>query len=106
MCAGNLAACLRAAGDPDMARSLNEDTLARRRRVLGENHPLTLLAASNLAVSMHATGAHDAAQALDRETLARRRRTLGDGHPDTIISAGALCSPPGIATRHMPFRRG
>jgi tetratricopeptide (TPR) repeat protein len=105
ICAGNLAACLRATGDPDIARSLNEDTLARRRRVLGENHPLTLLAASNLAVSMHATGAHDAAQALDRETPARRLRILGDGHTDTIVSAGALCSPPGIATRHLPFRR-
>ena len=33
---------------------LDEDTLARRRRDLGEDHPDTLTAASNLAVSLRA----------------------------------------------------
>jgi hypothetical protein len=91
-----------------MARNLNQDTLERRRRVLGENHPATLLAASNLAVSLHAVGEHDAARALDQETLARRRSILGDGHTDTIVSAGALCSsaPPGTVARRRLFRRG
>jgi hypothetical protein len=31
------------------ARELDEDTLARKRRVLGEDHPSTLTTASNLA---------------------------------------------------------
>lgn len=32
-----------------VARDLDQDTLDRRRRVLGENHPDTLNSASNLA---------------------------------------------------------
>ncbi len=50
------------AGDDGMAQvRLDQDTLARRRRVLGDDHP---------------------------DTLARRRRVLGDDHLDTRISAG------------------
>ena len=38
---------------------LDEDTLARRRRDLGEDHPDTLAAASNLAVSLRAVGGRE-----------------------------------------------
>ena len=45
------------AGDDGRAQvQLDEDTLARRRRDLGEDHPDTLAAASNLAVSLRAAG--------------------------------------------------
>ena len=45
------------AGDDGRAQvQLDEDTLARRRRDLGEDHPDTLAAASNLAVSLRAVG--------------------------------------------------
>lgn len=47
---------LAALGDHQAARDLNEDTLARRRRVLGEDHPDTLTSADNLAVSPRALG--------------------------------------------------
>ena len=47
--ASNLAADLRALGDPQAAQELDEDTLDRRRRILGEDHPDTLLSARNLA---------------------------------------------------------
>src|SRR5579871_5025258 len=87
---------------------LDEDTLARRRRDLGEDHPDTLAAASDLAVSLRAAGGlpgtltssasnpavivrhrgeHQAARELDEDTLARRRRVLGEDHPDTGASA-------------------
>ena len=36
----------------------DEDTLARRRRDLGEDHPDTLAAADNLALSLRAAGGH------------------------------------------------
>jgi hypothetical protein len=39
-------------GDYEQARQLNEDTLARRRRVLGDDHPSTLISASNFANSL------------------------------------------------------
>ena len=69
---------------------LDEDTLARRRRDLGEDHPDTLAAASNLAVSLRAAGEYQAARELDEDTLARRRRVLGEDHPDTLASADGL----------------
>ena len=79
------------AGDDGRAQvHLDEDTLASRRRDLGEDHPDTLAAASNLAVSLRAAGEYQAARELDEDTLARRRRVLGEDHPDTLASADGL----------------
>jgi hypothetical protein len=36
-------------GEYEQARTLQEDTLARKRRVLGEEHPNTLTSAKHLA---------------------------------------------------------
>jgi Tetratricopeptide repeat len=66
------------------ARELDEDTLARRCRDLGEDHPDTLTSAFTVAAEL---GEYQAARELDEDTLARRRRVLGDGHPDTMVSA-------------------
>ena len=90
---------------------LDEDTLARRRRDLGEDHPDTLASANGLAISLRAVGGlpgtltssassasnlavivghpgeHQAARELAEDTLARRRRVLGEDHPDTGASA-------------------
>ena len=65
------------------ARELAEDTLTRRRRALGEDHPDTLVSATNLAVILRALGETQAARELAEDTLTRRRRTLGEDHPDT-----------------------
>ena len=43
-------------GEHQAARDLDEDTLARRRRVLGADHPDTLRSASNLAADLRALG--------------------------------------------------
>jgi hypothetical protein len=76
------------AGDDGRAEvQLDEDTLARRRRDLGEDHPDTLAAASNLAAIFHHRGEHQAARELAEDTLARRRRVLGEDHLDTRASA-------------------
>jgi hypothetical protein len=70
------------AGDDSRTQvQLDQDTLARRRRDLGEDHPDTLAAASALAVSLRAAGEYQAARELDEDTLARRRRVLGEDHP-------------------------
>ena len=47
---------LRPAGPCGRRRELDEDTLARRRRVLGDDHPHTLTSASNLADDLHSLG--------------------------------------------------
>ena len=81
------------AGDDGRAQvqlELDEDTLGRRRRDLGEDHPDTLASADALAVSLRAAGEYQAARELDEDTLARRRRVLGEDHPDTLASADGL----------------
>ncbi len=103
---------------------LDEDTLARRRRDLGEDHPDTLASADGLAISLRAVGGHpgtltsasrmassllhrgehQAARELDEDTLARRRRVLGEDHPDTLASADNLalaCGVRGQAAREL-----
>ena len=78
-------------GEHQAARELDEDTLARRRRDLGEDHPDTLASADNLAFSLQAVDErHQAARELAEDTLARRRRVLGEDHPDTWTSASNL----------------
>ncbi len=48
--ASNLAIDLRALGEVQATRDLEQDTLNRRRRVLGADHPSTLISAFNLAI--------------------------------------------------------
>ncbi|MBL7498463.1 tetratricopeptide repeat protein, partial [Frankia sp. CN7] len=47
--AANLAATLRGQGDQLASRALLDDTLARYRRVLGDDHPETIRARTALA---------------------------------------------------------
>ena len=72
------------------ARDLDQDTLDRNRRVLGDDHPDTLASAHNLAIDLRALGEVQAARDLDQDTLTRMRRVLGDDHPDTLASASNL----------------
>ena len=74
---------LRELGEYQQAHALDEDTLARPRRVLGDDHPDTLTSANNLAPDLSALGEHQQARNLDEDTLARRRRVLGEDHPAT-----------------------
>jgi hypothetical protein len=86
------------AGDDGKAQvQLDEDTLARRRRVLGEDHPDTLTSAFTLAAQLSELGEYQAAKELNEDTLARRRRVLGDGHRDTMISASFALILSGLA---------
>ncbi|GAA0933641.1 FxSxx-COOH system tetratricopeptide repeat protein [Virgisporangium aurantiacum] len=88
--ANNLASAYRLLGDDQRACELNEDILARRRRILGDDHRDTLASANNLAGNLRGLGDHEQARQLDEDTLARRRRILGDDHPDTLTSANNL----------------
>ena len=69
------------------ARALDEDTLTRRRRILGDDHPDTLTSASQLAQDLFGLGNYRQARELQEETLSGRRRILGDDHPSTLFSA-------------------
>ena len=95
--ATNLAILLARLGEPQAARELNEDTLDRRRRVLGEDHPDTLTSAFILAAELSELGEYQAAKELNEDTLDRRRRVLGDRHPDTMGSYGFALILSGLA---------
>jgi D-serine deaminase-like pyridoxal phosphate-dependent protein len=88
--ANDLARVLLELGEYQAARSLDEDTLARRRRVLGEDHPHSLISANNLAVDLYGLHEYQQARNIHEDTLARRRRVLGEDHPDTRQSADNL----------------
>lgn len=77
-------------GQPAKACEVDQDTLERRRRVLGDDHADTLAAAHNLAIDHHALGRFAQARRLNEETFAARRRILGAEHPDTLASANNL----------------
>ncbi|MET9891010.1 FxSxx-COOH system tetratricopeptide repeat protein [Streptomyces sp. NPDC006465] len=66
--------------DHTRARALDEDTLRRRRLLLGEDHPDTLITAANLAE----------ARVLGEDRLVRQRRVLGEDHPSSLRTAGFL----------------
>ncbi len=55
-------------GEYAAARQLNEDTLTRYRRVLGDDHPATLSSANNLALTLRDLGEHAAARQLNGDT--------------------------------------
>ncbi|GAA3047604.1 hypothetical protein GCM10010448_33260 [Streptomyces glomeratus] len=78
------------AGEHDRARELDADTLSRRQRVLGEDHPDTLDSAMNLAGRLVESGDVEAARTLNEDTLARLRRVLGEDHPRTLDAATDL----------------
>jgi len=70
--ANNLAIRLAELGEREQARALDEDTLTRRRRILGEDHPDTLISAHNLAVELAELGEHE--QAREVEDWIKRHR--------------------------------
>jgi cellulose biosynthesis protein BcsQ len=74
-----LATTLHSVGHDDEADALSQDTLLRRRQVLGEDHTHTLAAAVLLVLGDATTAGR-----LDEDILVRSRRILGEDHPFTL----------------------
>ena len=70
------------------------------RRVRGDEHPGTLLAANNLACTCAGQGRHAEAEVLRVEVLEARRRVRGAGHPATLRAAGNLAITHGHLGQH------
>jgi hypothetical protein len=79
-----------AQGDLTAARALHERVLQIRRRVLGDDHRVTLTSMNNLASTLCAQGDFGAARALQEQMLPICQRVLGEEHPYTSISAWTL----------------
>ncbi|MEV6845119.1 FxSxx-COOH system tetratricopeptide repeat protein [Actinoplanes sp. NPDC051411] len=83
----NLAVALRAAGDRNEARLIDEGSLARLTSQLGDEHPYTLAAATNLAEDLRLAGQLQEASELSWSTYRLAVDSLGADHPDTLASA-------------------
>src|SRR5262249_17352795 len=77
-----------------------EETLALRKRTLGEDAPDTLDSLNNVANCHAALGEYAEALQLHRETLARRRATLGPDHPHTLQSMNNVAAAGVALGRH------
>jgi hypothetical protein len=80
-CATAAAGELAAAGEPDRAAALGEETARTAASAWGEEHPLTLAARLNLALDLGAVGHLAAAEEVREAAVAACRRALGADHP-------------------------
>mgnify|MGYP000936789235 CR=1 FL=1 len=80
------------AGLLDQAITLFEKNLADSERVLGPDHPGTLVSRNNLALAYQDAGRLEKAIDLFKQTLADSERILGSDHPHTLTSRGNLAS--------------
>jgi tetratricopeptide (TPR) repeat protein len=77
-------------GDYSQARKLQEETLSRQRRILGDNHPGTLTSACQLGLVLWELGDYQQAQQVLDDTINRVREVRGHNHPDTFYAASLL----------------
>jgi hypothetical protein len=81
-------------GDLPGARAMQEQVLATRQRVLGAEHPATLISTGNLAEDLRNMGNLPRARAMQEQVLAIHQRVLGAEHPDTLTSMNNLAGYP------------
>ncbi len=87
-----IAGALRAQGDLNGARAIQEKVLAVRRRKLGPGHLSTLNAAGGLASTLRSQGDIEGARGLQEQALAGYQIFLGPEHPDTLNAEGNLAN--------------
>jgi len=87
---GNLAQLYESQGRQEEAEALYLKTLEFKRRVLGEQHPDTLVSMSDLAGLYNVQGRYGEAEPLYLKTLKLRRQVLGVEHPSTLTSMNNL----------------
>ncbi|MCC6393860.1 MAG: tetratricopeptide repeat protein [Bryobacterales bacterium] len=77
-------------GDHRRAEALLVDVLARERRILGTEHPSTLVTMNNLALEYSNNDKDSQAQQLYEEALPLMKRVLGPEHPQTLLTMNNL----------------
>lgn len=86
----HLANVYRQLGQLERAREIDQDTLARQRRVLGLRHPRTLMTARSYGADLRMTGDFEDALFEDYATWQAAIRALGRHHLITITASGNL----------------
>lgn len=87
---GNLANSLADASEAEAAPTLRDKVLEVRQRVLGPEHPKTLIAMRNLAASYEETGESEQAHQLREQAAQMRQRVQGRKHPDIREPASVI----------------
>ena len=88
----NLARSLQGQGKYMEAEKMQREVLRAKRRVLGAQHPNTLLTADDLAISVCKQGKKTEAEKMFRKVHAAREQVLGVEHPQTLATAGDLAT--------------
>jgi tetratricopeptide (TPR) repeat protein len=92
--ASNLATVLRDQGKYEAAEEMQRRALELDRKVLGLEHPTTLLSMNNLAGVLGDQGKYEAAEEMRRQELELREKVLGPEHPGTLTSISNLSLTP------------
>ena len=88
LCAAhNLAGCRLRDGQYGEAERIQREVLGVVQRVLGEEHPHTLMSAAHLATTLAFQAKFAEAEAMLQATLEAQRRVLGNTHPHTLHTA-------------------
>ena len=90
------------------ALPLLQQVLSLRRRLNGNEHPLTLTAMNGVAVALSRSGQLQPAIALAEEAYALRQRTLGADHPQTLrtlLNLGSFYALAGDVSRARTLTR-
>ena len=74
----------------DQAEELETQAMETRKRMLGTEHPDTLITMANLALTHMNRGRWKEAKELEVQVLEPRKRVLGTQHPDTLTSVSSL----------------
>jgi tetratricopeptide (TPR) repeat protein len=85
------------------AEEMHQRTLELSERVLGNEHPWTLMSMSNLAVVLDSQGKYEEAEEMHRQTLELREKVLGKEHPSTLASIYCLAFLLHNVTDHMLY---
>ena len=90
MCA--LGGLLNEKGEYDRAFTLFEESLLKRQRILGDDHPDTLASHIKLAEAVAAMGQLDRALLMSQQCHENCKRILGEDHTDTLKSIDVVAS--------------
>ncbi|KAF2819853.1 kinesin light chain [Ophiobolus disseminans] len=82
------------------AEELGVQVLQTMKRVLGDEHPSTLISMDNLASTYWNQGRWKEAEELEVQVMETTKRVLGDEHPDTLTSINNLAHTLELQSRH------
>jgi tetratricopeptide (TPR) repeat protein len=87
-----LAVCSRIKGSTkyEMAKRYIQQSLNKRKDVLGENHPNTITSMNNLASLYQRQGRYEEAERLYLECWSKSKDALGENHPHTLTSINKM----------------